>query len=86
MTPPNSGAAPFASNGYAYLYNFLDSSKYSYATWGSTAVISANSSYEGYNGAGVYPVAERHDAFRLYPQNGSNADVGTISLYGVKEY
>jgi hypothetical protein len=86
MTPPNSGASPNASNGYAYLYNFSDTAKYSYVTWGSTAVISYNGGYEGYNGAGVYPVAESHNAFRLYPQNASNADNGTISLYGIKEY
>jgi len=84
MTPPNSGASPYGSNGYAYLYNLLDSAKYSFATWGSTAVISFNGGYEGYNGAGVYPVAERHDAFRLFPQNSSNADQGTISLYGIR--
>ena len=47
---------------------------------------SYNGGYEGYNGAGVYPVAESHNAFRLYPQNASNADNGTISLYGIKEY
>ena len=86
MTPPNSGASPFGSNGYAYLYNFLDSTKYSFVTWRSTAVISANSQYEGYGGSGVYPVAETHNAFRLFPQNSSNADAGTVSLYGIKEY
>jgi len=84
MTPPNSGASPFASNGYAYLYNFLDSSKYSFSTWRSTAVISANSEYEGYAGSGVYPVAETHNAFRLMPKNSSNVDNGTISLYGIR--
>jgi hypothetical protein len=86
MTPPNSGAAPYASNGYAYLYNFLDSAKYSFVHWGSAAVISANGHYEGYSGIGVYPVAEVHNAFRLFPQNASNADSGTISFYGIKEY
>ena len=86
MTPPNSGSSPFASNGYAYLYNFLDSSKYSFVTYHSTAVISANSSYEGYFGSGVYPVAETHNAFRLMTTNSSNVDNGTISLYGIKEY
>ena len=86
MTPPNSGAAPNASNGYAYLYNFLDSARYSYLSWGSAAIISASGHYEGYNGVGVYPVAEVHNAFRIMPQNASNADNGIISLYGIKEY
>ena len=84
MTPPNSGSSPFASNGYAYLYNFLDSSKYSFVTWHSTAVISFNSSYEGYYGSGVYTVAETHNAFRLLTTNSSNVDSGTISLYGIR--
>jgi hypothetical protein len=85
MTPPNSGASPFASNCYAYLYNLLDSAKYSFATWQSTAYISAVPEYEGYFGGGVYPVAETHNAIRLFPQNSSNADNGTISLYGIAE-
>lgn len=86
MTPPNSGASPFASNGYAYLYNFLDGAKYSFVTWRSTAVISANSQYEGYGGSGLYDSAESHNAFRLMAQNSSNTDQGTVSLYGIKEY
>ena len=86
MTPPNSGSSPFASNGYAYLYNLLDSTKYSFVTYHSTAVISASSSYEGYFGSGVYPVAETHNAFRLMTTNSSNVDNGTISLYGIKDY
>ena len=85
MTPPNSGASPFASNCYAYLYNFLDSTKYSFATFQSTAYISAVPEYEGYFGGGVYPVAETHNAIRLFTQNSSNVDQGTIKLYGVKQ-
>ncbi len=85
MTPPNSGASPFASNCYAYLYNLLDSAKYSFATWQSTAYISAVPEYEGYFGGGVYPVAETHNAIRLFPQNSSNVDQGTVKLYGVKQ-
>jgi hypothetical protein len=85
MTPPNSGASPFASNCYAYLYNFLDSTKYSFATFQSTAYISAVPEYEGYFGGGVYPVAETHNAIRLFPQNSSNVDQGTFKLYGVKQ-
>ena len=85
MTPPNAGASPFASNCYIYLYNLLDSSKYSFATFQSTAYISAVPEYEGYFGGGVYPVAETHNAIRLFPQNSSNVDQGTIKLYGVKQ-
>jgi len=85
MTPPNAGASPFASNCYAYLYNFLDSTKYSFATFQSTAYISAVPEYEGYFGGGVYPVAETHNAIRLFPQNSSNVDQGTIKLFGIKE-
>jgi hypothetical protein len=84
MTAPNSGSSPFASNGYAYLYNFLDSGKFSFVTWHSTSVISFNSNYEGYFGSGVYPVAETHNAFRLMTTNSSNVDNGTISLYGIR--
>jgi len=84
MTPPNSGSSPNASNGYVYLYNLLDSTKYSFVTWHSTAFISFSSSNENYFGSGVYPVAETHNAIRLMPQNASNVDNGTISLYGIR--
>jgi hypothetical protein len=32
----------------------------------------------------VYSVAETNNAIRIYPQNASNVDNGTISLYGIR--
>jgi len=82
---PNSGASPYASNCYIYLYNLLDSSKYSFATGHSSAYIQITAEFECYMNSSVYPVAETHNAIRIYPQNASNVDNGTISLYGIAE-
>jgi hypothetical protein len=84
LASPNSGASPYASNCYIYLYNLLDSSKYSFTTSQSSSYPQISSELECYITSGVYPVAETHNAIRIYPQNASNVDNGTISLYGIR--
>ena len=85
IAPPNSGASPYASNCYIYLYNLLDSSKYSFSTSHSSGYPQISSAFECYMTSGVYPVAETHNAIRIFPENASNVDNGTISLYGIAE-
>ena len=78
-------ALPFTSdtanqnkNGYCYLYNLGDSSKYSFSTFQSM-----EDSYYQFGG-GVYGTAEIINAIQFLTTN-SNAWTGTVELYGVKQ-
>ena len=71
-------------NGYSYFYNFLDSSKYSFATqhysgWSNSSEI--QSSF-GSNGL---PQASTVNKFQIMAYD-VGAFTGTFSLYGIKEY
>ena len=68
-----------SGNGYFYLYNLLDSSKYSFATF---QFMSSWSDERMTFGSGVLPTAETHNAFQLLPSAGTIS--GTISLYGIR--
>jgi hypothetical protein len=69
-----------ASGGYAYFYNLLDSSKYSFVTFHSW-----NSRDDWANfGSFVLPVSETHNALRIFPEV-NNFLTGTASLYGIAE-
>jgi len=83
MTPPNSGSSPFASNGYAYLYNLLDSTKYSFNTFHG---IASSNTVTAQMGSSVLPTAETHNALQLTCNTDSFVAGATISLYGIKEY
>ena len=72
------------ANGYVYLYNLLDSSKYSFSTYHITQ-LNRDPSYSFNFGSGVLHTAETHNAFRLY-FNADNISKATFSLYGIKEY
>ena len=70
-----------SGNSYLYLYNLLNSSKYSFETMQSVSVReSANFEYRF--GGGVYAVAETINAIRLYSASTFSAN---IKLYGVKQ-
>ena len=69
-------------NGYIYLYNLSDSSKYSFQTWQSNS-IRGNTNLEMRFGSGVYTVAETINAIRLFSNAGTNFS-STISLYGIR--
>ena len=68
-----------SANGYFYLYNLLDSTKYSF-----TSLHNFNSySVERFSfGSGVLPTAETHNAFQIAPSAGNIS--ATISLYGIR--
>jgi hypothetical protein len=72
------------ANGFMYLYNLGDSTKYSFATMHSITQNSSNVSTMDF-GNGVYPVANEINAIRLYPYS-STFDSAVVSLYGIKEY
>ena len=71
-------------NGYVYLYNLLDSSKYSFATSHTTANDNTPV-FETRFGSGVYPTSATHNAIRLLASSGNLTSL-TASLYGIKEY
>jgi len=71
-------------NGYIYLYNLNDSSKFSFATYQSS-VFNRDPSGAVNFGSGVYHQAETINAVRLRASTG-NIDNAVVSLYGIKEY
>jgi len=70
-----------SGNGYFYLYNLLNSSKYSFTTF---QFFSSWSDERMTFGGGVYPTAETHNAFQIVASSG-NFTSATIKLYGVKQ-
>ena len=77
-----------AGNGYIYLYNLTDSTKYSFVTFHSSSYLGGTSA--GANdgnsifGSGVYTVAETINAIRFFNVNSNTNDVDSISLYGIR--
>ena len=72
-------------NGYAYLYNMLDSSKYSFSTYHCSHTGDTTTTVMNF-GSSVCDIAEVHNAFKVYNLGGTSQLTGTISLYGIKEY
>ena len=66
-------------NGYFYLYNLLDSAKYSFTTYQNFSSYSEDRF--GY-GSGVLLTAETHNAFQIEPSAGTIS--GNFSLYGIR--
>ena len=71
-------------NGYSYLYNLTDSSKYSFQTTHSMGRRNVPDDMFMF-GSGVYPTANQVDKIRIIPEATSNLETATISLYGIAE-
>ena len=69
-------------NAYFYLYNLLNSSKYSFMTGHSFCANSDGTRYTF--GGSVLPTAETHNAIRFY-QEPETFTSGNLKLYGVKQ-
>jgi len=71
------------SNGVIYLFNFNNSSEYSF----STIEVSAHNGSEvrGFQGGTVYTVAEAHNGVQFYNHQGNNISSGQFVLYGLKK-
>ena len=71
------------SNGVIYLFNFNNSSEYSFAT----IEVSAHNGSEvrGFQGGTVYTVAEAHNGVQFYNHQGNNISSGQFVLYGLKK-
>ena len=83
VSNPIGNATNEKGNGYCYLYNLNNSSKYSFVTQQSALQNNANV-FTFTFGGGVYAVAETINAIRVLLDNSSNIS-GTIKLYGVKQ-
>jgi hypothetical protein len=68
-------------NGYAYLYNLLDSTKYSFSTF--QAISTSSVDLDSWFGSGVLPTATTHNAIRVNATSG-NIENMNISLYGIR--
>ena len=71
-------------NGYLYFYNFLDSSKYSFATTHFSGWSNSNEIQSTF-GSNVLPQASTVNKFQVFA-NDAGAFTGSFSLYGIKEY
>ena len=69
-------------NAYAYLYNLLDSTKYSFGTFQAISVSSTN--LDSYYGSGILPTAAAHNAIRITASSGDIEGMN-VSLYGIAE-
>ena len=75
-----------SANGYVYLYNLLDSTKYSFCTFQS---MTKSQSAQGGQpqmrfGSAVLPTAETHNALRFFNNGLLTNDIDSISLYGIR--
>jgi hypothetical protein len=73
-------------NGYAYLYNLSDSSKYSFTTFHLSMVEGNNLGNHMSFGSGVLPQASVVDGIRFTSEPTQLIKYLDISLYGIKEY
>ena len=80
------GNGGLPNNGFMYLYNAGDSTRYTFATWHSTNMASATL-YNSCWGSNVMTQTSVVDGIRFRISSSSiNFSSGTISLYGIKEY
>ena len=73
------------ANGYAYIYNAIDSTKYTFGTF-HTVVKQDQHSPKSTFGGNVFTTANTCSGFRVFLATSGNITGGTISLYGIKEY
>ena len=73
------------SNGYCYLYNFTDSTKYTFVTQASSNT--PNSGVGGMIfGSHAHTNAQENNYLEIKYYAGSANLTGDLSLYGIKEY
>ena len=68
-----------------YLFNFNNSSEYSFFTFESSYIHGTSGVLMGYAGGGVHTVAETNDGISFHLENSDNFSAGTFTLYGLKK-
>jgi hypothetical protein len=71
------------SNGYIYIYNAGDSSKYTFTTQQITELYFSSDYYQMYFGSGVLPQTSVVNQIKLFPTTDNIAKL-TASLYGIR--
>ena len=71
------------ANHIIYLFNFNNSSEYSFYT-NESVKLNASGDLEGYQGGGVHTVAEANDGVNFFFTSG-NIESGEFKLYGLKK-
>ena len=75
-----------SQNGNMYLFNFNNSSEYSFVTMENvTTRTDASDELFGFQGGGVHTVAEANDGIHFFLAGGNNFTSGKFSLYGYKK-
>ena len=69
-------------NAIMYLFNFNNSSEYSFVTT-EVSALQYTGAMDGIQGGGVYTVAEAHNGVQIYVPN--TLDSGSFSLFGLKK-
>ena len=69
-------------NAIMYLFNFNNSSEYSFVTT-EVSTLQYTGAMDGIQGGGVYTVAEAHDGVQIYVPN--TLDSGSFVLYGLSK-
>ena len=79
----NGNATNEKANGYVYLYNLGDTTKYSFLTSHITSTLEYTARYGFEFGSSVHPTAETISGIRLFSTSG-NISVTSVSLYGIR--
>jgi hypothetical protein len=74
--------AGLGSNGSIYLFNFNNSSEYSFATV-EQVYMNLDPTLMGYQGGFVHTVAQSCDGIKFTNESSANWDSGTFKLYGL---
>ena len=74
-----------SANGYCYLYNLGDSTKYSFNTFHNSD-LQAAPVFQNFFGSQIYHETSTINAFRLGTSDGSSTYTGDFSLYGVRSF
>lgn len=73
-----------SANGYAYIYNAIDSSKYTFGTFHTVIKQDIHTPRFSF-GSNVYTTANTCSGFRVFMATTGNIAEATISLYGIAE-
>jgi hypothetical protein len=74
-----------SANGYAYIYNAIDSTKYTFGTFQTVIKQDVHTPRFSF-GSNVYTTANQCSGLRVFLSTTGNIAEATISLYGIKEY
>lgn len=77
-------AANESANGMWYLFNFNNSSEYSFCTFENTTIENTTGTLRGKQGGAVLTVQQATNGLSIYTSSGNIAS-GTFKLYGIKK-